>query len=80
MTDASQIEQFFGSSMEQYEGLDQAVASIASTQRLSDSVIACEIDWEHRKKGKAVGEEHGHYVLKRDGNRLKIHVYTPRTA
>jgi hypothetical protein len=41
-------------------------------------VISCHVVWDHRDTGgMSVGGEAGHYLLKREGQALHIHVYTP---
>lgn len=74
-----EVEAFFASSMEQYEGIATARAKIASADALSDTVVGCEIEWRHEDAdGKEIGAEVGHYTLRQDGRSLKIHAYTPR--
>jgi ketosteroid isomerase-like protein len=76
-----ETEQFFASSMVQYEGIAEVRATIREMHALSDVVIACEIDWAHLDaSGKAVGGEHGHYMLRRGDGGLRIHVYTPKAG
>ena len=70
---------FFAASMEQYADVAKARAGIRSAIALSASSIACEIEWEHLDQGgEVVGSEAGHYILSRDEDAVKIHVYTPK--
>jgi len=74
-----EVEAFFASSMAQYEGVAAARAKIASSETLSDTVVACQIEWSHEDAaGVVVGGEAGHYTLRSDGRSLRIHAYTPR--
>jgi ketosteroid isomerase-like protein len=74
-----EIEGFFASSMEQYEGIAGAEAEIEHVADLADTVAACEITWRHKdENGSTIGGEAGHYMLKDDGEALRIHVYTPK--
>jgi ketosteroid isomerase-like protein len=76
---AAETEAFFASSMEQYKNVVSASARIAHTAHLADSVVGCEIVWEHRDAaGTPIGGEAGHYMLKRGESGLRIHVYTPK--
>ena len=79
-TRIEEVESFFASSMEQYEKVATAHATLQSVLALSDTVVSCQVAWEHRDEaGNVVGGEHGHYLLKHDGTALHIHSYTPRS-
>lgn len=61
-----EVEKFFASSMDQYEGVATAKAKITTTTQLSREILACEVEWSHEDaSGEAVGSETGHYILKR---------------
>jgi hypothetical protein len=76
-----EVDAFFSSSMKQYEKVASAHPTIKSAMLLSDNVASCQVVWDHHdKSGKSVGGEIGHYMLKRDGTALHIHVYTPLMA
>jgi hypothetical protein len=81
---ASQIQEvhtFFSSSLGQYEGVTTAKPTITAFEPLSEKVIACQITWDHLDQaGTSVGGELAYYILKHDGERLRIHVYTPMSA
>jgi len=75
----AEVEGFFGASMGQYEGIASAFARILDVHVLSAGVLFCSIEWTHLDAdGEAVGGETGHYVLRGEGEGLRIHVYTPR--
>jgi hypothetical protein len=77
-TKIEEVNAFFASSIRQYENVASAHATIKSVMPLSENIVSCQVIWDHHDtSGNSVGGEAGHYMLKRDGNALHIHVYTP---
>lgn len=71
---------FFSTSMEQYAGVEAIKPTISSYQPISSSTAFCAVSWQHGDAdGRAIGEEFGGYLLKRDGEGIKIYGYMPRT-
>ena len=78
---SEEVEAFFSSSMQQYEGVAEARANIERVAELSENVVAAEIEWQHKDdQGRTRGGERGHYMLSRQNGRLSIVVYAPKTA
>ena len=78
---SGEVETFFSSSMQQYDGVAEAKANIAHVAQLSENLVAVEIRWQHKDdRGNTVGGENGHYMLGKRNNRLLIYVYAPKTA
>lgn len=81
VSELEEVEAFFASSMRQYDKVASAHPTFQSVIPLSDTVVGCQIAWEHRdQNGNSVGGEAGYYMLKRDDEALHIHVYVPRLA
>lgn len=76
-----EVEAFFSSSMQQYDGVAEAKAIIADVTALSENVVAVEIEWQHKDdQGNTIGGENGHYMLSKQNGRLSIYVYAPKSA
>src|SRR5690606_23662464 len=76
---SAEVEGFFGASMGQYPGIANVFARTRDVHVLSAGVLFCTVEWTHLDAdGRAVGGETGHYVLRRGGEGVRIHVYTPR--
>jgi len=76
---SEEVEAFFSSSMQQYEGVASAQARIENLADLSGNVVAVQIEWSHKNDlSETVGGESGHYVLSKQHGRLAIFVYTPK--
>lgn len=74
----TEVEQFFGAALGQYDGLVGARPRIGLAEPLSDTIILCRIDWDHLDPdGQVVGEETGTYILRRDGGDVAIQAYIP---
>lgn len=80
VSERSAVVGFFASSMDQYEGLDGAVAEIVHFAEISAEVCAADIRWHHLSRGEETGEETGHYLLRRHADRILIHVYSPHMS
>lgn len=69
---------FFEKWMATFEGVSRVEAAVQDIRSLSDKVALCDVRWDHMDAdGKTVGKEAGHYLVKGDGDGVRIYVYTP---
>lgn len=81
VAEVKEIEGFFATASQnaEYEGVATTKATVKSALSLADGIVGCEVVWEHLdSRGGRMGGEAGYYVLRRDGDGLKIHVYVPK--
>ncbi len=76
-----EVQAFFAGSMQQYAQVATARPNLAVAMPLGETMAACRVHWDHLDAaGTRIGGEQGYYMLKDDGQGLRIHAYVPLTA